>query len=228
MPVPYAAVFLDLDGTLIDSEPLHCEAHRRFLSSQGLNVSDEVIYGNIGKGDRAFYRDLMARHGIPGDPQEWMRAKTGILMDIYRYEGVSLMPGVGLFLDHAESLGVPCGVVTSSERPLAVLALEVTRLAPRLPLLAAHEDTVAHKPNPEPYLLAAERLGVAIGHCLVVEDSPNGVAAGCAAGATTVAMAGMISEAELRAAGAGRCLRRLDELIPLTGLPTTLTQPSIG
>jgi beta-phosphoglucomutase-like phosphatase (HAD superfamily) len=119
-------------------------------------------------------------------------------------------------------------VVTSSERPLAALALKVTRLAPRLPLLVAHEDTAVHKPQPEPYLLAAERLGVPINGCLVVEDSPNGVVAGCAAGATTVAMVGMISEAELRAAGAGRCICRLDELIPLANVSSSSLPPSRG
>jgi HAD superfamily hydrolase (TIGR01509 family) len=218
----FAAVLLDLDGTLVDSEPLHCEAHKRFLATQGIIISEAEILGNIGKSDRKFYCDLMERFSRPGDVEAWMAEKTRTLIGIYREERkLSLMPGVEAFLDHARDEGVPCAVVTSSHRELAVAALEVTGLAPRLPMRICHEDTPKRKPDPSPYLLAASRLGVAAAHCLVIEDSVFGVTAGVAAGAYTVALRGYTDEAEVRAAGARRVISSLDELIPLAAQLTT-------
>lgn len=221
MPRIFAAVFLDLDGTLVDSEPLHCEAHARFLKTQGLEISEERILGNIGKSDRRFYLDLMEQSGVRGEVDAWMAEKTRILISIYREENkLRLMPGVVEFLDYAGSEGVPCAVVTSSHRLLATAALEVTGLAARLPMRICHEDTPLRKPDPSPYLLAARRLDVPAGNCLVVEDSVFGVTAGVAAGAFTVAMRGYTAEAEILAAGARRVVGSLADLLPLKRLVT--------
>lgn len=215
----FAALLLDFDGTIVDSEPKHCEAHRRFLASQGITASDDELYGNIGKSDRLFYLDLMARHGRSGDVQAWMEAKTAILMDLYRSDGLELRPGVRALLDHAWSEGVPACVVTSSERRLAALGLELTGLARRLPMRVCYEDVVRRKPDPAPYLLAAARLGVPPERCLAVEDSANGARSACSAGAVVVGFIGLTSGEALADAGAGRCIHALDELIPLQAQP---------
>src|SRR4051812_16567080 len=115
---PYAALLLDLDGTLVDSEPKHCEAHRRFLATHGITASDEIIFGNIGKSDRHFYTTLMQHHGIQAEPEAWMARKTEMLMDIYRVEGLALRPGVLELLDIAFDHGICAAVVTSAERRL--------------------------------------------------------------------------------------------------------------
>lgn len=214
----FAAVLLDLDGTLVDSEPLHCEAHRRYLATQGIAITEAEILGNIGKSDRSFYLALMARYGKAGDVDAWMQAKTGVLIDIYREGLLKRMPGVDAFLDHAAAEGVPAMVVTSSHRHLADVALEVTGLAARLPARICHDDTPLRKPNPDPYLLAASRLGVPLDRCLVVEDSVYGVTAGVAAGAFTVAIRGYTPEADVRAAGARLVVGSLAELVSFANL----------
>ncbi|MBA3709282.1 MAG: HAD family phosphatase, partial [Planctomycetes bacterium] len=93
MTQPYAALLLDLDGTLVDSEPKHCEAHRQFLATQGITASDELIFGNIGKSDRHFYDTLIRSHGVQAKPEDWMREKTEMLVGIYRVQGLALRPG---------------------------------------------------------------------------------------------------------------------------------------
>ena len=204
-----------MDGTLLDTEPLHFEAHRRFLATVGITPSEAQLVGNIGKGDVTFYRELMADHGRDGDAVAWVAEKTRMLIAIYCQQPVRLNPGSEALLDHAWRHGVTCLVVTSSERELASAALQSSGLERRLPLRVCREDTLRHKPHPEPYLLACTRLALPAGRCLVVEDSPSGVAAGRTAGCPVVALAGHISPAELLRAGAQRVVTDLAELLPL-------------
>ncbi len=226
MPMPsVAAILIDFDGTLVDSEPKHCQAHKLFLDSQGIQLEDEEIYGNIGKSDRTFYLTLMQRHGKSGDVDAWMKAKTEILMSLYQKDGLELRPGVMALLDHARGEGLCCCVVTSTERRAASLGLAIAGLAERLPLRVCYEDVSARKPDPAPYLLAASRLSIPIKHCLVIEDSVSGVTSGRAAGALTVGLIGHTHESQLLGAGALRCVHSLDELIPINNPPggTTTT-----
>ncbi len=208
----YAALLLDLDGTLVDSEPRHFVAHERFLASVGILVTFTDFVGHVGKGDRAFYRSLCARQGVTVDLDDWVQRKTNVLMQIYRDDGIPLRPGVHDLLGRAAQRGIFAQVVTSAERQLAAVTLEVTGLAARLPARICHEDVAAHKPNPEPYLLACQRLGVPPARCLVVEDSLSGVRAGVAAGCTVVGFPGIVSGVELRAVGAHRIVDSLAEV----------------
>lgn len=212
MPTP-AAFLLDLDGTLLDTEPLHFQAHRRFLGSQGIEPTQDDLVGNIGKGDVEFYSELMRRHGKQGDPVAWVAGKTDTLIGIYREQGVRINPGGSELLARAFAEGIACVVVTSSERALARAALEAAGLAGRLQMRVCREDTVRHKPHPEPYLLACVRLGIPPQRCQAVEDSPSGVAAARTAGCPVVAMSGHVADELLLRAGAQRMIARLDELL---------------
>lgn len=216
------ALLLDMDGTLVDTEPVHIEAHRRFLATVGIVPTEAELLGNIGKGDEQFYRDLMALHGRAGDADAWVAAKDQVVGDLYRHQGVPVRAGVHALLDHASEWGLTCVVVTSSGRELARTALESSGLAGRLPMRVCYEDTVEHKPRPDPYLLAASRLSMPPAACLVIEDSASGVASGCAAGCLVVAVQGHIPAAALRRAGALRVLERVDEILPVQALAIQL------
>ena len=211
MPIP-AALLLDLDGTLVDSEPCHFEAHKRFLATVQMPVTHKDVVGNVGKGDQVFYRELLARTKRTADVAAWVHSKTEVLISMYRNGGLALRPGVIGMLDRARASGVFAHVVTSAERQLAALSLEVTGLAQRLPARVCYEDVIEHKPKPEPYLLAASRLSVPPARCLVIEDSISGVKAGVAAGCTVIGFVGIISADDLRAAGAHRVVTTLDEV----------------
>jgi HAD superfamily hydrolase (TIGR01509 family) len=211
----FAAILLDFDGTTVDSEPLHCRAHQQFLRSQGIHLTEQEIYGNVGKSDRLFYQNLMQRFGKPGEVQQWMDAKTDVLMGIYRTEGLHLRPGVKDLLDHAFEQGVSVCLVTSTERRVAQLGLEIVGLARRIMNRVCYEDVERRKPAPDPYLLAAKRLGVPPQRCLAIEDSVNGATAAIAAGAVTIGVVGLTTADALIDAGVKRCIHDLSELIPL-------------
>jgi HAD superfamily hydrolase (TIGR01509 family) len=213
-PRAAAALLLDLDGTLVDSEPLHFEAHRRFLSTVGIAVTERDLHGNIGKGDRAFYQDLMARGGIAGDAAQWVQRKTDVLIGLYQELGLRLRPGASVLLDRCAAAGVCCAVVTSADRRLARAALAATGLGERLRIRVCHEDVARHKPDPAPYLLAAERLAVPARRCLAVEDSESGVRAARAAGCRVVGLRGLVSDGRLLVAGAHRLVSSMAEIDP--------------
>lgn len=213
-PRSAAGLFLDLDGTLVDSEPLHFEAHRRFLASVGVPVSQRDLEGNIGRGDRAFYEDLMRRQGKMGDAADWVRRKTDVLIGIYREAGLRLRPGAEALVARCRRSGVCCVVVTSSERRLCVAALEASGLAALLPIRICHEDVARHKPDPAPYDLAAARLAVPAGRCLAVEDSETGVRSARAAGCRVIGLRGLVSDGRLLVAGAQRLVDSLADIDP--------------
>ena len=215
----FAAILLDFDGTTVDSEPKHCAAHQRFLRSQGIDITEAEIYGNVGKSDRLFYLDLMAKFGKQGDVFQWMEAKTEELLRIYRTEGLQLRPGVKDLLDHAFEQGVTVCLVTSTERRVAEVGLEIVGLAERIRNRVCYEDVERRKPAPDPYLLAAKRLSVPPQRCLALEDSTSGTTAAVAAGALTVGLVGLTSAIDLLTAGAKRCVNSLAELVPLQAQP---------
>lgn len=214
----FAALLLDLDGTLVDSEPCHFRAHRIFLAGQGVGVTEEDLVGNIGKGDETFYAELAARCGRRDvDVAAWVAAKTDVLIGLYARDGLPTRTGASALLDAAGRARVPAAVVTSSERRLATAALAASGAGARLPLRICREDTPRHKPDPAPYRLAAQRLGVAPAACLVVEDSPSGIRAALAAGMTVIAIRSLVGDDALRAAGATRLVDDLAAVAPLLG-----------
>ncbi|MBA3847981.1 MAG: HAD family phosphatase, partial [Planctomycetes bacterium] len=111
-----AALLLDMDGTLVDTEPLHFIAHKRYLASQDMPVTHEDVIDNVGKGDRSFFAALAARAGRTIDAAAWVAAKTDVLLELYQKQGVPRQPGVDRLLDYAWREGIACCVVTSATR----------------------------------------------------------------------------------------------------------------
>jgi mannitol-1-/sugar-/sorbitol-6-phosphatase len=176
--LPVAAVLLDVDGTLIDSTPVVERAAHRWAAEYGL---DPETFLADAHGRRT--ADRVAEFL----PPERVAEATARLdeLEASDTEGIIALPGVRDLLTALD--GRPWALVTSMDRPL----LAVRRAAAGLPLpevVVTAEDVRHGKPDPEGYLLAARRLGVNPGECVVVEDAPAGVSAGRAAGARVVAV----------------------------------------
>jgi len=223
LPPMIAALLLDMDGTLVDSEPLHFRAHEQFLASVGIQVTEADLVGNIGKGDQTFYTALARRAGVSCDPVVWVRGKTAMLMQLYREGGLALRPGAKGLLDAAAHAAIPRMLVTNSEGAVATLAVHAAGIAHQLTGRVCWEDTPAHKPDPMPYRLAASRLALPASACIAIEDSPSGVRSAVAAGCRTLAVVGLVPEADLRAAGAHRVVNSLAGLADLAALDRLLS-----
>lgn len=172
----FDAVIFDLDGTLIDSTPAVTRAWRAWATEFGLAVD---LPRDHGTPSASVVRAVMPEdlHG-PG-----MRRITELeLADLH---DVSVLPGAVealASLAHAKN-----AIATSCTVPLAEARMGAAQLVPPSVLVTA-DDVVHGKPHPEPFLLAAQRLGVDPRRCLVVEDAPKGLEAAQAAGCFTLAV----------------------------------------
>ena len=174
---PFGAFLFDMDGTLLTSIASAERVWAAWARRHGVDVQDLLARMH---GVRS--ADTIRGLGLPGvDPEAEAAAITASEME--DLEGIQAIAGAGAFL--ASLPQDRWAVVTSAPRALAQRRLEAAGL-PLPPLLVAAEDIERGKPAPDAFLLAARRLGVAAGRCLVFEDAPAGIAAAEAAGAAVI------------------------------------------
>jgi sugar-phosphatase len=201
------ALLSDLDGVLVDSTPAVLRVWRRWAEANGIAFEEEIAW---------------RLHGVPSRqtiaavaPQLDAELEEGLLSaaQVDDVEGVVALPGARELLGNG--YGARVAIVTSCDRQLAEARLNAAALtAPRVMITSDH--VARGKPDPEPYLLGAERLGYAPGDCVVVEDAPAGVAAGKAAGMRVVAVLTTHAADDLREAD--------DVVADLRGLPDVLAR----
>jgi HAD superfamily hydrolase (TIGR01509 family) len=179
-----AAVLWDMDGTVVDTEPLWFAAETALVESYGGTWSHEDAVGMIGSQLPRSARLLIAR-GVPLTVDEVLDGLAARLVAA-QADGPPWLPGAFELLTAVAEAGVPQALVTSSYRSFIT-----PTLASGFFTTAVVGDEVSHgKPHPEPYLEAARRLGADVAACVVVEDSAIGVGAGLAAGARVLGVTG--------------------------------------
>jgi HAD superfamily hydrolase (TIGR01509 family) len=179
------AVILDLDGLMVDSEPLSRRAWEQVLSGLGCALDDAVYASVIGLRLEDSSRRLQEACNAPLPAPALARLKSEAMAAIVA-QGVPTMPGLEALLAEVERRGVLWGVATSSRLQYARTVLDQIGLLSRCRALATGDEVPAGKPAPDVYLLAARRLAVPPLLCLALEDSPTGAAAAVAAGMRTV------------------------------------------
>lgn len=176
-----------MDGLLVDSEPVWTVAERELFATWGVAFTAQMKAAMVGmRMDAAV--EVMLGLGAPGSDsstaQEVSRWLLGRMAELFAVD-LPLLPGVLDLLSAAHRAGIPQALVSSSYRLLVDAALAGLPGHPFTVAVAG--DEVTHgKPDPESYLLAAERLGVDPRECVVLEDTPTGARAGSAAGAAVV------------------------------------------
>jgi beta-phosphoglucomutase len=181
--VQYDAILFDFDGTLVDSEPIHFEAWKQILAPFGLQLSwDEYCRNCIGVSDKAMIRQLADEVGLDFEELYAQYPRKKELLRDRMLAAPPMTEGVRNFLLEFESL--PMGLVTSSYKLEVEPVLEALAVRHRFRASVFGDEVQNLKPHPEPYLLAAERLGVM--RPLVFEDSDAGLASAKAAGFTAI------------------------------------------
>ncbi|MEV4876245.1 HAD-IA family hydrolase [Streptomyces cyaneofuscatus] len=186
VPTLPQAVLFDMDGTLVDTEPLWLEAVREVAAAHGHTLTDEEGAGVLGRtcADTAAYLATLSPRAADGQVLESDLEDT-FLTAVEK--GVRLRPGARDLLERLADGNIPTALVSASPRRvvdavLKTLGAEVFRTT------VADGETDRSKPHPDPYLEAAARLHLPPAACLVVEDSPTGIAAAEAAGCRAVAV----------------------------------------
>lgn len=179
------AVLLDMDGTLVDSDPAVERAWRFWAGEYGVNADAALAIAHGSPAQDTVRR--MLPHLDEGEVATAAARQLAVQYD--DLSDVRATTGADELLAVLARLDLPWAVVTSADARLAKARLATARIDP--PVLVTVEDVTAGKPDPQGYLRAAELLGVRPGRCLVVEDAEVGLRAGRAAGAMTAALNGL-------------------------------------
>ena len=185
-----AAVLFDMDGTLIDTEPWWGEAEAAYARRFSKNWTHEQAMAMVGRPIVVTGLALKDFTGSPETPQEigdWIGAYVA---DKGRVGPLPFRPGALELLAALREAGVPVALVTSTFRPVVAPMLEGVPFD--FDAVVTGSDVARLKPDPEPYLMAMEALGVTPEETVVLEDSNAGVQAGLAAGARVIAIPHMV------------------------------------
>jgi len=180
-------VFVDLDGTLIDSLPLLYRVYSEFLQQYGVEASPEEFAEINGPSLQEGITLLQERYGIPGDAEALTQQCLEGIRAYYRKE-VHLFPGAMNFLQVAQEQGARLALVTSSDAETAQHVLERTNIARYFEAVITPEGLANSKPNPAIYFKAMTVMDVQPHDCIAIEDAYNGVVAACAAGLMVIWM----------------------------------------
>lgn len=190
-----AAVLWDFDGTLVDTEGRWIEAEVRVMADHGVEWDPETAEQYVGGPLTEVCEDMSSATGGRVGVDEVRAELISTVATMNAGREVPWRPGVPELLTELSGAGVPMAIVTGSARDVVAPVLDVMtrQLGDVFAAVVSFDDVTPDtaKPAPDAYLIAAERLGVDIADCLVVEDSPKGAEAGSAAGAVVLCVDGL-------------------------------------
>jgi len=180
-PGPFAGYIFDCDGTLVDTMPLHFRAWNEALKRAGLKgeLSEELFYSMGGMPTRKVAAAMAEHYGLKIDAEKVFHEKEALFLEMQ-----SEMKVIRPVVDFARKLlgQAPMSVASGGPRPVVVHTLELMGLSSLFPVVVTPEDVAHGKPAPDLFLLAAKKMGVPPGQCLVFEDAEPGFRAAEAAG----------------------------------------------
>ena len=179
----FGAYLFDCDGTVVDSMPLHFLAWKQALGEWNCAFSEDTFYAWGGLPVAEVISRLNVDHGL-----KMPVAAVEVRKEHLYYDNISRLQVVPEVVEHIEAMygKIPFAVVSGSTRESVVKSLEAVGLLDKFETLVCAGDYAKSKPDPEPFLLAASRLGVAPAACLVFEDTDMGIQAATAAGMASV------------------------------------------
>ena len=192
---PFDAAIFDMDGTLLDTEAVFRDLVFDVCTELGFEMTHDVHRSMVGSSHERTNQLLLEAYGV-AFPYSLFDEKCRVIMRERSHAGVPVKAGAFEFITELRARGIPTAVATSSRNPHAAHHLQAAGLLDLFETVVTRDDVVNPKPHPEPYLLAAERLGIDPTRCLALEDSHSGVRAAHAAGMQTIMVPDLVGPNE--------------------------------
>lgn len=219
------AILMDFNGVIINDEPVQMRAYQDVLKEKGIELSEADYYASLGMDDRTFVDAAFGRTGksIPGaDIDEIVSAKSAKWKTLVEAK-LPLFEGIGNFVEKM-AREFSLGIVSMAGWNEINFVLEKSGLAKHFSTVVSAADVSKCKPDPQCFRIGFARLDavrtsqghlpMTHGECLVIEDSPPGIAAARNADLPALGVANTVSAAELRAAGAAAIATDLRDWMP--------------
>lgn len=206
--LPLQALIFDMDGVLCDTMPYHLDAWLQYSATipELAVASRDRLEQMGGKRNEDLLPELLGRPVAAVDIQRWGSEKEAVYRSLIKNE-IQWMSGLIPFLQQAQTIGLKLGLGTSACRENVDLLMNQDQLGDFFAAQVIETDVERGKPDPQCYLLVAERLGVSPDQCLVFEDAIAGTQAARNAGMRCWGVLTTHSEAELKQAGAEYCIQ---------------------
>ncbi|MEE4284493.1 MAG: HAD family phosphatase, partial [Mariniphaga sp.] len=191
----FDAVIFDMDGVLVNSEPFYIEVEQTNFRQLGLEISEKEHQTYQGTATDRMWHLIKERHGIEHPVDELVKMTNSLVTPYFKsLEKMDSMPGVEKLILNLKGKGIPLALASSSYVDVIEIILQKTGLKKYFDVVVSSQMAGASKPEPDIFLLAAQKLGAQPEKCVVIEDSTNGIAAAKRAGMYCIAFAGPGSE----------------------------------
>ena len=190
------AVIFDMDGVIVDSEPYSMQALIDILRQYGVEPTEDELQRSYGRRVRDDFVDYFSRHGVTAD------VNVAIAHKHARYYHLAAghlqpLPGVGALLRRLRDHSYRLALASSGDRVKVAFGIQALELNGIFEAVVTGDDVSHSKPDPEIYLIAAQRLGVPPAECLAIEDAPAGVEAAKRAGMRCLAVTNSVARDQL-------------------------------
>jgi len=181
------AIIFDMDGVLIDSQPLHYAIDMRVLNACGIPATLETVTPYTGLSNQIRWPQYKEAFALAPSTQMLIEMAEEAMRDIFNEAELAPIDGVRELLQGLNEMGLYCGVASASPLELVQLVLRRTGLAKYFSGITSVEEVAQSKPAPDIYLAAAAKVGLRPAQCIAIEDSPAGILSAKNAGFTCIA-----------------------------------------
>lgn len=180
------AVLWDMDGTLVDSAEYHWQAWRETMAHEGSPITHEQFLATFGQRNDSILRQWLGKEILPESIQRIGDAKEELYRRQVRLQGIVPLPGSLEWVHKLHRLGWGQAIASAAPRANVETILEVLQARECFEAIVSAEDVHRGKPDPEVFLVAAQKLAVRPERCIVVEDALHGIEAARAAGMKSI------------------------------------------
>ncbi len=188
------AIIFDMDGVIIDSEPLYYQIQKGFFKDLGFTVSKEEYDTFIGAGMQLMWEKLHSKHNLPYTVEQLIIMNNDLIYTTFNNsDSLRATEGFNSFLTSIKEMGIKTAVASSTSKKIINVILTRLKVIHKFDVIISSEEVLQGKPEPDIFLKAANKLNLKPANCVVIEDSNNGVKASGKAGMKCIGFSNMNS-----------------------------------